>query len=74
MKDPIEAARYSNRMQAEIAVNLLKSFGIECRLWADDLGGIGPGQSCIKGVKVIVAAKDVEKGKQVLHGRLDETD
>ncbi len=66
MKDPIEAARYSNRMQAEIAVNLLKSFGIECRLWADDLGGIGPGQSCIRGVRIFVERADMKKVKQIL--------
>ena len=59
-------AEFDNRMRAEIAVNLLESFGVDSHIWADDLGGIGPGQSFVRGVKILVEAGDADKAKEIL--------
>jgi len=62
-------AEFDNRMQAEIVVNLLRSFGIQSWIVADDLGGIGPGQSFLHGVKVVVEAADSARARGVLDTR-----
>lgn len=67
MESPVEIGWYHNRMQAEITRNLLEAFGIECKVWSDDLGGVGPGQAFIRGVKLYVDSRDREKAQQVLH-------
>jgi len=64
--EPVTVAEFSNRMEAEITVNLLESFGVAASIWADDLGGIGPGQSFLHGVKVLVQASDLERAREVL--------
>ena len=69
MEKPTEVGWYHNRMQAEIAWNLLEAFGVECVIWLDDLGGVGPGQAFIRGVKLFVDNSDVEKAKHLLHGK-----
>ena len=66
MDKTVIIAEYDNRMQAEISVKLLRSFEIESRISADDLGGPGPGQSFVRGVKVIVMAEDAENVEQIL--------
>ena len=66
MEKPKVAAEFDNRMQAEIAINLLNGHGVYSQLWADDLGGIGPGQSFIHGVKVLVEEEDLTRAKQIL--------
>ena len=69
MDNPVVIAEFDNRMQAEIAVNLLHGFGIASRVWADDLGGVGPGQSFLRGVKVVVDSGDSQKAEQILGRR-----
>jgi 5-enolpyruvylshikimate-3-phosphate synthase len=57
---------FSNRTQADIAVNLLKSFGINAWIEADDLGGIGPAQSFVQGVEIYVETGDLQSALQIL--------
>jgi len=59
-------AEFGNRTQAQALINLLDSFGIEAWISADDLGGIGPGQSFVGGVRVVVYSEDFEKAKQII--------
>jgi hypothetical protein len=66
MDNPTVVAEFDNRMQAEITVNMLEGFGIHAQIWADDLGGVGPGQSFVHGVKVLVEAEDAERAGEVL--------
>jgi len=69
MEEAIEVGWYHNRTQAEIARNLLEAFGIEGGIYSDDLGGVGPGQAYIRGVKLFVDSKDEEEARQILHAR-----
>jgi hypothetical protein len=66
MDNPVEAAVFGNRVQAEFSANLLRNYGIECMVWSDDLGGVGPGQSFIQGVRIVVDASDLDKAREIL--------
>ncbi len=66
MKGLIPVAEFDNRTQAEMMTNLLESFEISCWIIADDLGGVGPGQSFVTGVKVAVLPEDYEKARQIV--------
>ena len=57
---------FSNRTQGDIAVTLLKSFGINAWIQADDLGGIGPAQSFVQGVEVYIEPGDLQSALEVL--------
>ena len=67
MDNPTEIARYKNRIQADMAASLLRDFGLVCRIWADDPGGIGPGQAFVQGVRIFINSSDVEKVNQILN-------
>lgn len=69
MDEPMMVAEFDNRLQAETTANLLQSYGIDCKIWADDLGGMGPGQSFLQGVKVFVDAGDLEWAREILARR-----
>jgi hypothetical protein len=66
MQNPIPIAEFSNRTQAEMLIQLLESFGIESWISADDLGGVGPAQSFIRGVKVMVYPEDYAKAREIV--------
>ena len=66
MSSRVVVGEFNNRLQAETTVNLLTSFGVRSWIVADDLGGIGPGQSFLHGVKVVVEADDAERAREVL--------
>jgi len=66
MNDPTVVAEYSNHAQAELASNMLGSFGISCEIWADDCGGMAPGQSFVSGVKIYVDSIDYEKAREIM--------
>jgi len=57
---------FNNRTQADIAVNLLSSFGIESWILSDDLGGAGPAQSLVQGVQLMVGSDEAEAAAQIL--------
>ncbi len=59
-------AVFDNRMQAELTVNLLETFGVRAAILADDSGGAYPSMSLVHGVRVVVTTKDAEKAKQIL--------
>ncbi len=66
MTQEIIIADFGSRLQAELTVELLKSFGIESRIIADDCGGIAPGQSFVRGVKVTVSEKDAAAAAEII--------
>ena len=66
MSRRVVVAEFDNRLEAETVLNLLSGFGVSGWIVADDLGGIGPGQSFLHGVKVIVDSEDLERARQVL--------
>ena len=59
-------AEYTNRMQAEISQTALEARGIASVVQGDDLGGLGPGQSFVNRVQVLVEEKDYETAVQLL--------
>lgn len=65
--DRLEVAQvYDNRMKAEMAAALLDSYGVDCIVQGDDLGGVGPGQSFVNGVRVLVEADQLARARELL--------
>jgi len=62
MADMTRVARFSHRVEAELARASLESEGIPALLLADDAGGTWPGLP----INLLVEAADVEAAKQVL--------
>jgi hypothetical protein len=61
----VEVAVVASRVEAELAVGMLESSGIEAIILADDAGGQQP-QWQMGGVRVLVAAADEEVARQLL--------
>lgn len=61
-------ATYSNRRDAEMAVDQLGSEGLEAFLSADDAGGMHPHLQETQGVRVLVLEQDVSEALTVLEG------
>jgi hypothetical protein len=59
-------AEFTNRTQAEISKTALDARGIHAVVQGDDLGGLGPGQSFIGRVQVLVNEDDYETAVQLL--------
>ena len=58
---------YSERAFAEAAVSYLTSEGIEAEIHADDAGGELPNLDFAAGVRVLVAASDLEQARALLN-------
>ena len=67
MGDSKIIAEYRNHSEAEMAKELLESYGIKSMIHSDDCGGIAGGQTFIRGVQLLVLRKDAEKAKEVLN-------
>lgn len=66
--DLVEVARYSSRMEAEMAVARLEADGIEAVTSVDDGGGAIPALDLTAGVRVLVAAPDEARALESLGG------
>ena len=73
MDDPVELACYANHNEAMMLQGMLKGYEIESRISSDDGGGVIPGQTLIRGVKVLVAREDLEKARYILEGAKDRS-
>ncbi|NOY54885.1 MAG: DUF2007 domain-containing protein [Actinobacteria bacterium] len=62
MADMTRVARFSHRVEAELARASLESEGIPALLLADDAGGTWPGLP----INLLVEAADVEAAEQIL--------
>ena len=60
-------AEYRNHAEAEMAKELLASYGIKSTIHSDDCGGIAGGQTFIRGVQLLVLSEDIEKARKVLN-------
>lgn len=64
---PVEVARTTWRWQAEMALETLRAEGVDGVVVADDVGGQYAG---IAPARLLVAAEDVERAREVL-GRIE---
>jgi hypothetical protein len=61
------AARFSSRVEADLARSLLRDHGIEAHVTADDVGGLHPELSMVTGgVGLVVPPEDVEAARALL--------
>jgi hypothetical protein len=57
---------FMNEFEAERAKGILEEEGIECCVSSDDVGGMGPPQQLIQGIKLLVLEEDYQRAKEVL--------
>ena len=58
---------YLHRYEAEIALGLLRSSGMECWILADDAGGMQPHLNfAMQGVRLITTPEQAEEARAVL--------
>jgi hypothetical protein len=62
---PVTVATVNSRIEAELAVGLLRSHGLRATYIADDVGGLEP-QLARDGVRVLVAADDEAAARRIL--------
>jgi len=72
--DAVVLETFSSRMEAEMAAGLLESEGIEAIVMADDAGGAYPMLQFVRGVKLMVAAEDEARAKEILAAMADGGD
>jgi hypothetical protein len=66
LDDAVVLETFPTRIAAEMASGLLESEGIEALVMADDAGGTYPMLQFIRGVKLMVAAGDEARAKEIL--------
>jgi hypothetical protein len=66
LDDAVVLETFSNRIEAEMAAGILEAEGIEAMVMADDAGGTYPMLQFIRGVKLMVAAADEARAKEIL--------
>jgi hypothetical protein len=57
---------FINEFEAERAKGILEEEGIECCVSSDDVGGMGPPQQLVQGIKLLVLEEDLKKAQKVL--------
>lgn len=65
-KNTVTVKTFINEFEAERAKGILEEEGIECYVSSDDVGGMGPPQQLIQGIKLLVLEEDLKKAKEVL--------
>lgn len=63
---PVVAATYTNPYEAELALTVLESEGIAAALQSDDVGGLHPQLSLVRGVRLMVRQEDLSAARTVL--------
>ena len=75
--EKLEIAKiFGSRMEAEVARGYLESMGIESRIMSDDADQLYPSLGLVRGVKLLVKGKDLEKALTLLEEKgseLEET-
>ncbi len=64
--DAVVLETFSSRIEAEMAQGILEGEGIEAAIMADDAGGAYPMFQFIRGVKLLVAAEDEARAKEIM--------
>lgn len=62
----VELQVFSDSTSAELAKGILEAGGIECRLHADDCGGMYPSMDLVRGVSLLVRSTDYDTAKALL--------
>jgi len=62
----VVVGEFRNHPEAELARNILHGFGIPCRLWSDDCGGLAIGQTVVQGVRLFVPVSYLDESKRLL--------
>ncbi len=62
---PVTVAVVTSRIEAELIVGLLQSYGLEAYVSADDAGGQEP-QLQLQGVRVLVTPSDEAEARRIL--------
>ncbi|MGC2434433.1 MAG: DUF2007 domain-containing protein, partial [Desulfobaccales bacterium] len=57
---------FYSRIEAEMAAGLLESEGIPALVMADDAGGAYPSLQFVRGVRLLVAAADRYRAREIL--------
>lgn len=57
---------FINEFEAERAKGMLEAEGIESSISSDDVGGMGPPQQLIQGIKLLVLEEDFKRAKEIL--------
>ena len=57
---------FINEFEAERAKGILEAEGIKSGVSSDDIGGMGPPQQLIEGIKLLVLEEDAERAKEIL--------
>jgi len=66
LDDAIVLETFPNRIEAEIVAGLLESEGVEAMVVADDAGGAYPSLQFFHGVRLLVAAADAYRAREIL--------
>ncbi len=74
LDDAIVLQTFPSRMEAEIVAGLLESEGIEARVLADDAGGAYPSLQFVRGVRLLVAAEDQYRAREILRDMAEPVD
>ena len=66
MKDLVVLTTFANHAEAELVKELLNQNEIPSVIQADDVAGLGLGQTFVKGVKLLVNESDIETAKEII--------
>ena len=66
LDDAVVLETFSSRIEAEMAAGLLESEGVPAMVMADDAGGAYPMLQFIRGVRLMVAAEDQYRAREIL--------
>jgi hypothetical protein len=66
LDDAVVLETFFSRIEAEMAAGLLESEGVEAMVLADDAGGAYPSLQFVRGVRLMVAAEDAYRARQIL--------
>jgi hypothetical protein len=70
-EDSVVLATFSTRPEVDLAVEILRSEGIESVVIHDDGGGTIPALDLTRGVRLLVAREDEEKARRLLEAMED---
>ena len=66
LDDAVVLETFPNRIEAEMAAGLLESEGVPAMVMADDAGGAYPSLQFVRGVRLMVAAEDAYRAREIL--------
>ncbi len=66
LDDAVVLQTFYSRIEAEMAAGLLESEGVPTLVMADDAGGAYPSLQFLRGVRLMVAAEDAYRAREIL--------